>query len=95
MSSGYQHKAPEPEMWKTRELFYLYAFSQGVEYLWADLDSSEEILFSTNIDDFLTGVMPVEVHNGFLQPEKVVDSSVDQINACCVARLSSQIVLEV
>lgn len=28
----------------------------------------------------LAGVVPVEVHHGFLQPEKIVDRAVDEVD---------------
>lgn len=39
--------------------------------------------------------MPVEVHDGLLQAQKVVDGTVDDVHRRCVSRLGPQVVLPV
>lgn len=40
-------------------------------------------------------VMPVEIRDALLQPEKIVDSTDDDVDSCRVASLCPEVVLEV
>lgn len=42
-------------------------FSKGIEYLTGNADSFKEISLASRIDEFLAGIMPVKVHDGFLK----------------------------
>jgi len=41
-------------------------FTEGVENLTRNTDGFQEIRFSSNIDDLLARVVPIEIHNRFL-----------------------------
>lgn len=40
---------------------------EGVENLTGNTDSFEEVSLASWVDEFLAGVVPVEVHDGFLE----------------------------
>jgi hypothetical protein len=64
-------------------------------YLRCNTDCLEEIDLSGRIDYLLGGIVPVEIHNGFLETEKVVNSADNDVNSCRVSGLGSQVVLPV
>lgn len=65
-----------------------------VENLTAHLDGSQEVLLASFVDDFFAGIVPVEVHDRFLQTKEVVDCAVDQIDTGGVTWLGPEVVLE-
>jgi hypothetical protein len=74
---------------------YLDVFSEGAEDLGGYHDGATEVLCAGLVDDLLVAVVPVEVHDGLLQSQQVVHRADDQVDGGRVARLRSQVVLEV
>jgi hypothetical protein len=70
-------------------------FSQRVKHLTGHADGFEEIDFAGRIDDFFAGIMPVKVHDRFLQTQQVIDRADDHVHCSCVTGLRPQIVLPV
>jgi len=69
--------------------------SERVENLTSDADRFEEVCFAGRINEFLAGIMPVEIHNRFLQPQQIVDSADDYIHRCRVTGLRPEIILPI
>ena len=70
-------------------------FSDGVEHLAGNSDGGEEVGLASRVDQLLTRVVPVEVHDRLLQPQQEVDHADHQVYNGRVARLVPQIVLPV
>lgn len=67
--------------------------SEGVEYLASDSDRFEKVSFAGIVDQLLAGVVPVEVHDGLLQSQQVIDCADDHVYCRSVACLCTKIVL--
>jgi len=68
---------------------------ERVENLTSDADRFEEVCFASGINEFLAGVMPIEIHDRFLQPQQVIDGADDHIYRCRVTGLRSEIILPI
>lgn len=49
--------------------------TESVEHLTSHTYSLQEIAFAGRIDDFFAGIVPIEIHNRFLQKENCRDKS--------------------
>ena len=69
--------------------------SEGVEHLAGDSDGLEEVALAGRVNDVLSGVVPVEVHHGLLEPQEVVHGADHQVDCGGVACLTSEVILPV
>lgn len=67
---------------------------EGAEHLFANFNSSNEILLASVINGFFAGVMPIEVHDGFLEAKQIVHTADNDVHGCRIASLRTQVVLE-
>lgn len=67
--------------------------SECVEDLTGHTDCLEEVRLARRIDDLLARIVPIEIHNRFLQTQQIIHRANDHIYSGCVARLGAQIVL--
>lgn len=68
---------------------------QRVEDLTGNADGLEEIVLPCGIHHFLPRVVPVKVHHGLLESQKVVDGADDQVDSRRVTSLTSQVILPI
>ena len=67
----------------------------GVEDLAGHADGGEKVGLTGRVDELLARVVPVEVHDGLLEPEQVIHDADDQVDNGGVSGLVAQVVLPV
>ena len=94
-TQGPWKEAVQKKIQTVRAFPHLDDFSDGVEHLAGNSDGSEEVCLASWVDQLLARVVPVEVHDGLLQPQQEVDHADHQVDDGRVARLVPQVVLPV
>lgn len=64
-------------------------FSEGVENLTGNSYSFKKVGFTCEVNQLFAGVVPVEVHNGFLEPKQVIDGADDDVHSRGISGLGT------